>query len=51
MINRFKRGYRMARQFGRGRDFSILMGLSYMLFKRTPSYKAYWESNNDTNNQ
>ncbi|MGV1017468.1 MAG: hypothetical protein ACOYBW_08835 [Fluviibacter phosphoraccumulans] len=44
MIQRFKRGYTMARQFGRGHAFAALMGLSYMVFRRTPSYKVYWES-------
>lgn len=43
MISRYKRGYLMARHFGRGRDFSVLMGLCYMLFKRTPKFKIYWE--------
>lgn len=43
MINRLKRGYAMARQFGRGHAFAALMGLSYMVFRRTPSYKVHWD--------
>ena len=42
MINHLKRGYKMARMFNRGRIFAALMGLSFLLFKRTPKYKVYW---------